>query len=56
MTPFPYDYGASEWGPRINLSTIVIDLAAAVGMVYDRKQVSQQAIERVRKRVGDLSS
>jgi stearoyl-CoA desaturase (delta-9 desaturase) len=53
---FPYDYGASEWGPRINLSTIIIDLLAAVGMVYDRKQVSQQAIERVRKRVGDLSS
>ena len=53
---FPYDYGTSEWGPRINLSTIIIDLAAAVGMVYDRKQVSQQAIERVRKRVGDLSS
>ena len=53
---FPYDYGASEWGPSINLTTIVIDYLAAVGLVYDRKQVSQQAIERVRKRVGDLSS
>ena len=53
---FPYDYGTSEWGPCINLTTIVLDLLAAAGMVYDRKQVSQQAIERVRKRVGDLSS
>ena len=53
---FPYDYGTSEWGPSINLTTIVIDFLAAMGLVYDRKQVSQQAIERVRKRVGDLSS
>ena len=52
---FPYDYGTSEWGPYINLTTIIIDFFAALGWVYDRKQVSQQAIERARKRVGDLS-
>lgn len=52
---FPYDYATSEWGPRINMTTIFIDFMAALGMVYDRKQVSQEAIERVRRRIGDLS-
>ena len=52
---FPYDYGTSEWGPSINLTTIVIDFLAALGLVYDRKQVSQQAIERVKRRLGGLS-
>ena len=52
---FPYDYSTSEWGPSINLTTIVIDLLAAVGLVYDRKQVSHQAIERVQRRLGNLS-
>ena len=52
---FPYDYATSEWGPSINLTTIVIDFLAAVGLVYDRKQVSSQAIDRVRRRIGDLS-
>lgn len=52
---FPYDYGTSEWGPRINMTTICIDFWASLGLVYDRKQVSQEAIERVRKRKGDLS-
>lgn len=53
---FPYDYSTSEWGPNINLTTIFIDFMASVGMVYDRKQVSQEAIQRVRGRIGDLSS
>ena len=52
---FPYDYATSEWGPRINMTTIFIDFMAAMGQVYDRKQVSQEAIERVRRRKGDLS-
>lgn len=52
---FPYDYATSEWGPRLNMTTIIIDLMAMFGLVYDRKQVSQEAINRVRKRLGDLS-
>ena len=52
---FPYDYSTSEWGPKINMTTIFIDLMAALGLVYDRKQVSQEAIERVRCRLGDRS-
>lgn len=53
---FPYDYATSEWGPKLNMTTIVLDLCAALGLVYDRKQVSQEAIERVRRRLGDLST
>ena len=52
---FPYDYATSEWGPRINITTIFIDFWATLGMVYDRKQVSQESIERIRRRKGDLS-
>lgn len=53
---FPYDYATSEWGPRINMTTIFIDFMASLGLVYDRKQVSQEAIDRVRRRKGDLST
>lgn len=53
---FPYDYSTSEWGPRLNLTTIVINFMAMLGLAYDRKQVSQEAIDRVRKRIGDLSA
>ncbi len=52
---FPYDYATSEWGPRINMTTMILDFMALLGLVYDRKQVSQDAITRVRKRLGDLS-
>ncbi len=53
---FPYDYATGEYGPKINMTTIVLDLMAGLGLVYDRKQVSQEAIERVRRRLGDLST
>lgn len=52
---FPYDYSTSEWGSYLNLTTAFIDILAALGLAYDRKQVSQEAIERVRRRKGDLS-
>ena len=52
---FPYDYSTSEWGPYINITTSFIDICAALGLVYNRKQVSQEAIDRVRRRIGDLS-
>ena len=32
---FPYDYGTSEWGFRINATTLFLDAMAAVGLVYD---------------------
>lgn len=53
---FPHDYSTSEWGPSLNMGTIIIDFFATLGLAYDRKQVSQEAIERVRRRIGDLSA
>ena len=52
---FPYDYATSEWGPKLNMTTICIDVFAFLGLAYDRKQVSQESIDRVRRRIGDLS-
>ena len=53
---FPYDYSTSEWGPFFNITTIFIDLCAALGLVYDRKQVLSDAIMRIRKRLGNESA
>lgn len=53
---FPYDYSTSEWGPRINITTAFIDLCACLGLAYDRKQASRDAIDGMRLRKGDLSS
>ena len=52
---FPYDYATSEWGPYFNMTTCFIDFWAGIGLVYDRKQVSQEAISRVKKRKGELT-
>lgn len=51
---FPYDYATSEWGPFMNVTTVIIDFFAMIGFVHNRKQVSSDAISRVRKRIGDL--
>ena len=52
---FPFDYSTGEWGPKLNFTTCVIDICAAFGLVYDRKQISQEAIMNVRKRKGNLA-
>lgn len=53
---FPYDYSTSEWGPKINITTAFIDLFAALGQVYDRKQASQDAIDGIKRRKGNKST
>ena len=53
---FPYDYAASEWGPSLNVTTCFIDICSALGLVYDRKQVSSNAISRVRSRLGEVAT
>ena len=52
---FPYDYSTGEWGPKLNMTTCFLDVFAALGLVYDRRQVSHEAILNMRKRKGDLS-
>ncbi|CAL8128357.1 unnamed protein product [Orchesella dallaii] len=43
---FPWDYRTSEFGWRINMSTIFIDFFALIGWAYDLKTVSPQFIEK----------
>ena len=52
---FPYDYSTGEWGPKLNMTTCFLDICAALGLIYDRRQVSQEAITNMRKRKGNLS-
>ena len=52
---FPFDYSTGEWGPKLNFTTCIIDICAAFGLVYDRKQVSQESITNIRHRKGDLA-
>ena len=53
---FPYDYSTGEWGPKLNMTTCFLDICAALGLIYDRRQVSQEAITNMRKRKGNLSN
>lgn len=52
---FPYDYSASEYRWHINFTTFFIDCMAALGLAYDRKKVSKEAILAKVKRTGDGS-
>jgi stearoyl-CoA desaturase (delta-9 desaturase) len=53
---FPSDYAASEFGWKLNITTLLIDTMAKVGMVYDRKKMSQEMINRRKQRTGDGTS
>ena len=48
---------AAEFGDfaHFNISTIFLDLCAKYGLVYDRKVVTQNMIERRKARTGDGS-
>ena len=52
---FPWDYRASEFGGLLhfNVSTVLLDMWAKFGWVYDRKVVSQEMIDRRKARTGD---
>lgn len=41
---FPYDYAASEFGSRLNLTTAFINLMCALGLAKDPKTVSKETI------------
>ena len=52
---FPWDYSTSEYGPILNGTTCVIDIAAALGLVWNRKKASTAVIKARRARTGDQS-
>ncbi|KAG5675198.1 hypothetical protein PVAND_005122 [Polypedilum vanderplanki] len=52
---FPWDYRAGEVGDlkHFNISTVLLDICAWLGFVYDRKRVTQEMIDRRKARTGD---
>lgn len=52
---FPSDYSTSEYGWRFNLTTFFIDCMAALGLAYDMKKMSHEAVFRRKQRTGDGS-
>ena len=52
---FPSDYSTSEFGMRLNLTTLFIDTMAWLGLADQRKKMSPEAVERRKKRTGDGS-
>ena len=50
---FPQDYAASEFGWKLNLSTIFIDFMASIGQVTNRKCMSREMVDRRKQRTGD---
>lgn len=50
---FPFDYSASEFGWRLNISTAFIDVMCFLGLAKDRKRVSKEIILARMRRTGD---
>jgi len=49
---FPWDYATSEFGVKLNITTIFIDFMAKIGWAYDRKVVSKDVIRQRKMRTG----
>lgn len=54
---FPFDYRTGEFGDigHYNLSAVIIDFWSSMGWAWDRKQVSQDMINRRVLKSGDGS-
>ncbi|XP_071808950.1 acyl-CoA desaturase-like [Asterias amurensis] len=53
---FPWDYKTSEFGWKINLTTMFIDLMATLGQVTERKTVPEKTILARMQRTGSLGA
>ena len=53
---FPWDYKAGEFGWKINLTTIFIDLMALLGLASDRKVVPKATIKARKLRTGPVAA
>ncbi|GLV39963.1 Desaturase 1 [Carabus blaptoides fortunei] len=50
---FPWDYRASEFGTKVNVTTHIIDMLAYLGLVYDLRTASKQMVQQRIERTGD---
>jgi len=49
---FPYDYGTSEWGLRLNVTTRFINAMAKLGFAYDLRSASPSVVAARSARTG----
>ena len=52
---FPGDYSTSEFGWKLNLTTLFIDCMTKLGLAYDKKKMSTEAVFKRKLRTGDGS-
>ncbi|XP_028651343.1 stearoyl-CoA desaturase b isoform X1 [Erpetoichthys calabaricus] len=52
---FPYDYSASEFGWKVNLTTCFIDFMCFLGLANDPKKVPKELVQARVQRTGDGS-
>ena len=50
---YPSDYSTSEFGWRINITTMFIDFMYFIGLATDRKKPSAEIVQKRRLRTGD---
>ncbi|XP_076327898.1 acyl-CoA desaturase-like [Tachypleus tridentatus] len=50
---FPFDYSTSEYGWKLNISTIFIDLMAMLGQAYDMKTADRDIVKKTKLKTGD---
>jgi stearoyl-CoA desaturase (delta-9 desaturase) len=50
---FPYDYSTSEWGFRLNVTTLFIDTMASLGLAYDLRSANPATVTARAIRTGD---
>lgn len=52
---FPQDYGTSEYGWHLNITTMFIDFMAMLGQVEGRRKISENTVNQRKARTGDGS-
>ncbi|CAL8113886.1 unnamed protein product [Orchesella dallaii] len=49
---FPFDYSTSEWGYRINITTMILDFLSLFGLAYGFRQATPEMIKARMARTG----
>lgn len=52
---FPYDYRASEFGWKFNLTTMFIDIMSTIGWAYDLRFPNGDMVRRTKLKKGDVN-
>ena len=52
---WPYDYRASEWGLKFNITTAMISTMAKLGLAYDLRTASEETVTTKALSTGDIN-